>query len=613
MVDKQRSFLIMNQPQWDIPVPYLLNSNLSMVSKGIIMRAFEQFRLKSCIDFKPRTAEDFYISVEKHEGCWSSIGRAVSSGQTLSIGDGCAKKTIVEHEFLHALGFIHELSRYDRDNYVTIVYENIRKGHEGNFIKYTENRTRTGGVPYDYTSVMHYNKNAYSNGNGPTIITKFPEFKDVIGQHLDMSEYDVLELNNIYKCNSSISFLDHCSFDNKTMCQMSVCSTSENGWKRVSSVRRLNVTDHTYLGKQPNGSSFFMHFSTEARKDSGRLASKIMTPKRDCKTQCLQFYYFHSGNENDQLNIWIREYKDKDSRGTLRPMDQISEPPSNYWQLRYVPLNANKAFQVEFEARRGAGNSSGGFSLDDINISETECPQIWQIRDFEKLWSNTKPGKYIYSPLFYSWDGYRYQVFLGLSVNYFGIYVRLVSGANDNQLQWPFLWRQVTFQVLDQNPHIQKRMSYEQTLITEPTSYSSDSWDNPQKTGTPTVIGNETVYVNSGLGFGKYMYKADLTKREFIKGGDIIFLFSIQDISGLLKSNSVPCPKVTVKSFNISPDERAKDRSCDTRALSIPQTTSTITTPAPTKCEHLDRLSNSNAETPSCLILLVVLFVLLVN
>ncbi|XP_051999433.1 meprin A subunit beta-like [Xyrauchen texanus] len=575
MVDKQRSFLLGKQFQWDIPVPYVLDRNLSMVIKGVIMRAFEQFRLKSCIDFKPRTAEKYYISVEKQEGCWSSIGRAVSLGQTISLEDGCAKKPIVEHEFLHALGFTHEFSRYDRDDYVTIVYENIMKGCESNFIKYTENRTSTGGIPYDYTSVMHYDKNAFSNGNGPTILTKIPEFENIIGQRFDMSEYDVIELNKMYKCNSSISFLDHCSFDNETMCQMSVCSFPENGWKRVSSVRRLNVTDHTYLGKQPKGSSSFMHFSTKARKDSSRLASKIMTPKRDCKAQCLQFYYFHSGNENDQLNIWIREYKDKDSRGTLRAMDQISEPPSNYWQLHHVPLNANKAFQVEFEARRGAGNSIGGFSLDDINVSETECPQIWQIRDFEMLWNNTNPGKYIYSPLFYSRDGYRYQIFLGLSVNCIGIYVRLVSGAFDNQLQWPFSWRQVTFQVLDQNPHIQKRMSYEQSLIADPTaSYSSDCWGNPQKTGTQTVIGNETVYVNSALGFGKLLCKDDFTKREFFKGGDIILLFSIQeyfflDISELLQSNSLPCPKVIAKSINISPDERAKDRSCDTRSMSI--------------------------------------------
>ncbi|XP_016142338.1 meprin A subunit beta-like [Sinocyclocheilus grahami] len=388
MVSSQKSAILGNR--WDISVPYELSVNLSVNYKGVIWRAFEQFRLKSCIDFKPRAAEDIsYVSLESHNGCWSYVGRTFAGAQALSIGDGCGTKAIVEHEFLHALGFWHEQSRYDRDDYVTINFENIITGQEHNFNKYSENQTTTQDTQYDYYSVMHYDKNAFSNGNGSTIITKRPEFQDVIGQRLDLSEYDVIELNKLYKCNSSISFLDHCSFDDESLCQMSVCSAGDYGWQRMKSVSGINVTDHTYLGKEQNGTSFFMHFSTEGRNegDAAKMESKTMTPKRDCKVQCLQFYYYHSGHESDQLNIWIREYQNEaDSRGTLRLMDQITEPPGNYWKLHHVPLNANKTFQVVFEARKGAGNSSGGFSLDDINISETECPHTWQIRDFEKSW-----------------------------------------------------------------------------------------------------------------------------------------------------------------------------------------------------------------------------------
>lgn len=39
-----------------------------MNAKGVILKAMEQFRLKSCIDFKPKDSEDYYISVEKLSG-----------------------------------------------------------------------------------------------------------------------------------------------------------------------------------------------------------------------------------------------------------------------------------------------------------------------------------------------------------------------------------------------------------------------------------------------------------------------------------------------------------------------------------------------------------------
>ncbi|KAL1261298.1 hypothetical protein QQF64_006563, partial [Cirrhinus molitorella] len=539
--------------------------------------------------------------------CWSYVGRIFSGGQTLSIGNDCGLKSIVEHEFLHALGFWHEQSRYDRDDYVTINFENIIAGQESNFDKYNESQTTTQGTPYDYYSVMHYGKNAFSNGKGITIITKRPEFQDVIGQYLDMSEYDVIELNKRYQCKSFISFLDHCSFDDESLCQMSVCSASDYGWQRVKSVSGISVTDHTYLGKEQNGTSFFMHVSTESKNkgDAARLESKVLTPKRDCKVQCLQFYYYHSGNESDQLNIWIREYQNEtDSKGTLSLVDQITGPPSNYWKLHHVQLNANKTFQVVFEARKGAENSSRGFSLDDINISETECPHIWQIRDFEKVLNNSGSYSSMSSPLYYSSDGYRFQASLSVYQNDFSISVRPVSGAYDDQLQWPCPWRQITLEMLDQNPHIQMRMSSEQSFTTDPALNSLSYWDNPRNGGSQVIIGNESVFV--GVWVSAYsIQKYDLTRREFIKGGDIMFLFSMQDISGLLQKDSLPCPKASVKNFNVTLDAAAQQGPCVPRVLPT-------TTPRPTN-ECVGTSCNSSAKTASSPIILIVCFLLLMS
>lgn len=51
--------------------------------------------------------------------------------QTVSLDSGCLSGGLpgtAIHELLHALGFFHEQSRTDRDDYVIINYSNIQPG-----------------------------------------------------------------------------------------------------------------------------------------------------------------------------------------------------------------------------------------------------------------------------------------------------------------------------------------------------------------------------------------------------------------------------------------------------------------------------------------------------
>ena len=59
------------------------------------------------------------------------------------------------HEFIHAIGFLHEQARTDRDDYVEILYENVKSGKSRQF-DIAKIDTDTFGTPYDGFSVMHY-------------------------------------------------------------------------------------------------------------------------------------------------------------------------------------------------------------------------------------------------------------------------------------------------------------------------------------------------------------------------------------------------------------------------------------------------------------------------
>lgn len=66
-----------------------------------------------------------------------------------------------------------------------------------------------------------------------------------------------------------------------------------------------------------------MHFSTISGKegDTALLESMLLYPNRNY--QCLQFFYYHSGNPNDKLEIGVREYNEANPSGTLRMIQTI--------------------------------------------------------------------------------------------------------------------------------------------------------------------------------------------------------------------------------------------------------------------------------------------------
>lgn len=163
------------------------------------MKAIKEYHKKTCIQFRPYQKSDlnWVVFRSNGSGCWSSVGMQ-SEGQTVNLqSPGCVKHGVVIHELLHALGFYHQQSASNRDDYVRILWENIEPGHEHNFNKYNDSVVTSYGVEYDYGSVMHYGAKAFSKNNESTIEALQPNV--TLGQRKGLSEKDVIKLEQMYE------------------------------------------------------------------------------------------------------------------------------------------------------------------------------------------------------------------------------------------------------------------------------------------------------------------------------------------------------------------------------------------------------------------------------
>ncbi|CAK6966809.1 meprin A subunit beta, partial [Scomber scombrus] len=548
-----RNSLIGDQYRWPKTIPYYMEDDLEINAKGVILKAFEQYRLKTCIDFQPWNGEKNYISIFKGGGCFSSVGNRRVGKQRLSIGTNCDRIATIEHEFLHALGFWHEQSRADRDDYVRIMWDRISEGREHNFNTYNDTTSSSLGVPYDYGSMMHYSKNAFRNGTEPTIVTKIPAFSDVIGQRMEFSDNDLLKLSRLYNCTKSSTFLDSCDFERENICGMIQGEGRKADWLRLSKAIGGPNTDYSNMGKC-TGSGYFMHFTTGTANigDTALLESRLLYPKRGY--QCLQFFYYNSAGPSDTLKIFVREYDQANPNGKQRLIKIIDGSPQELWQLHHVSLDVKTKFRVVFQGtKEGSGPSEGGLSLDDINLSETTCPEfIWRVKNFSHVMDTTPPDTAIYSPPFTSKENYSFQMKLypNGKAGYPGelsAYANLVARQGDTGQKWPCPWKQITMMLMDQHPHIQKRMSNQRSVTTDPNMKTSDSteffWDDPRKVGVEVTDTDGSKYFQGpGSGTPVYLTHLRAKSRDFIKGGDAIFLLTMEDVSHLTVSQPLPPP-----------------------------------------------------------------------
>ncbi|WP_163867485.1 M12 family metallopeptidase [Myxococcus eversor] len=187
-------------------IPYVVSNVFTSAQEKMITQAMKEIKDRTGVRFVHRTDEkDFVRIIKTKDGCYYDAGPGRVGGvQELSLMDtqqaSCFYHDIIIHELLHAVGLWHEQSRYDRNQFVRIIWDNIQKGRGPQFQIVPASRSDVYDTEYDYRSVMHYDKNAFGVTNTAiTIRTKDEDYLNVIGRVESMSANDARKVRRIYQ------------------------------------------------------------------------------------------------------------------------------------------------------------------------------------------------------------------------------------------------------------------------------------------------------------------------------------------------------------------------------------------------------------------------------
>ncbi|XP_074545792.1 zinc metalloproteinase nas-4 isoform X2 [Halichoeres trimaculatus] len=173
-------------------IPYNISEDL-VDRTDEILSAMTMVSEPTCVSFHQRTSETNYLLFKTSKGCASYVG-FIGGEQPVFVGPTCVVGNIA-HEILHALGFHHEHTRTDREEYITVLTHNIMQGMENNF---QMRDGETFGLPYDITSILHYGSGFFSANGQPTIVPNADV--EEMGQRVRLTKTDIQKVQCLYSC-----------------------------------------------------------------------------------------------------------------------------------------------------------------------------------------------------------------------------------------------------------------------------------------------------------------------------------------------------------------------------------------------------------------------------
>jgi len=195
-------------------IPIVIEEALTQQERDLFYAAMNEIQQTTCIRFSVYNSGSQvrgydYVGVTKSsQGCFSEgLGRLGKGRQQLNLqqtdprtGGTCMIKGIAVHELLHVVGFHHMQNAPERDNYVTIMWNNMNQdaGTKFQFQKLSSQEASTYGAPYDFGSIMHYGPKDFSRNGQDTIVPKQRGVQ--FGQRQRISDWDAFKVNAMHNC-----------------------------------------------------------------------------------------------------------------------------------------------------------------------------------------------------------------------------------------------------------------------------------------------------------------------------------------------------------------------------------------------------------------------------
>jgi hypothetical protein len=182
-------------------VPYEFDANVTAAWRTAMLTAMTDWETAATVNFRAKVAGDVnyvHIMTDATLGNTSYVGM-IGGVQTITIYNWNYEFKMA-HELAHALSYIHEQSRPDRDASVSVLLACVLPGKEHNF---NINASADQYGPYDFDSVMHYDQTAFLQASPTctrTIVVKPPNeaWQTLIGQRDHLSDMDKLTMSFLY-------------------------------------------------------------------------------------------------------------------------------------------------------------------------------------------------------------------------------------------------------------------------------------------------------------------------------------------------------------------------------------------------------------------------------